>query len=211
MGDRLCSLGTSVPSPGAEAFWLAAEDLDHDPLTYGISGTYAYFFSVTPETGEVKLAYTLDYETLYLFDVVISVTDHHNNPKEKTLQVIVDDRNDNAPVFKNTADFSTNVSETLPVGSLVFSVLAEDKDTGPAGVVRYFIQEVIPSTGDSKDLFRILPNGSIILNGSLSYNNKSAFYQLELKACVSGGAGTGTGRAGAGLLPGSLKHVSRRT
>lgn len=31
--------------------------------------------------------------------------------KEKTLQVIVDDRNDNAPVFKNTADFSTNVSE----------------------------------------------------------------------------------------------------
>nr|XP_019611622.1 PREDICTED: cadherin-related family member 2 [Rhinolophus sinicus]XP_019611623.1 PREDICTED: cadherin-related family member 2 [Rhinolophus sinicus]XP_019611624.1 PREDICTED: cadherin-related family member 2 [Rhinolophus sinicus] len=172
---------------GAEAFWLAAEDLDHDPLTYGISGTYAYFFSVTPETGEVKLAYTLDYETLYLFDVVISVTDHHNNPKEKTLQVIVDDRNDNAPVFKNTADFSTNVSETLPVGSLVFSVLAEDKDTGPAGVVRYFIQEVIPSTGDSKDLFRILPNGSIILNGSLSYNNKSAFYQLELKACDLGG------------------------
>lgn len=32
--------------------------------------------------------------------------------------------------------------QTLPVGSLVFSVLAEDKDTGPAGVVRYFIQEV---------------------------------------------------------------------
>lgn len=31
--------------------------------------------------------------------------------KEKTLQIIVDDRNDNAPVFKNTADFSTNVSE----------------------------------------------------------------------------------------------------
>lgn len=62
MGDGLCSLGISVPSPGAEAFWLAAEDLDHDPLTYGISGTYAYFFNVTPATGEVKLAYALDYE-----------------------------------------------------------------------------------------------------------------------------------------------------
>lgn len=58
------------------------------------------------------------------------------------------------------------------------------------------LPQVIPSTEDSEYLFRILSNGSIILNGSLSYNNKSAFYQLKLVACVSGGAGT----AGAGAL-----------
>lgn len=51
------------------------------------------------------------------------------------------------------------------------------------------LPQVTPSTGDSKDLFTILSNGSIVLNGSLSYNNKSAFYQLKLKACVSGGGG----------------------
>lgn len=49
------------------------------------------------------------------------------------------------------------------------------------------LPQVIPSTSDSQHLFKILLNGSIILNGSLSYNNKSAFYQLELKACDSGG------------------------
>lgn len=49
-------------SPGAEAFWLIAEDLDQDPLTYGISGPNAYFFAVTSNTGEVKLASPLDYE-----------------------------------------------------------------------------------------------------------------------------------------------------
>jgi hypothetical protein len=48
--------------PDKEAFWLVAEDLDDDPLTYGISGSYRYFFSVTPDTGQVKLAYPLDYE-----------------------------------------------------------------------------------------------------------------------------------------------------
>lgn len=32
--------------------------------------------------------------------------------------------------------------QTMPVGSLVFSALATDKDTGPAGVVQYFIKEV---------------------------------------------------------------------
>uniref|UniRef100_A0A8C4LUW7 Cadherin-related family member 2 n=1 Tax=Equus asinus asinus TaxID=83772 RepID=A0A8C4LUW7_EQUAS len=153
---------------GAEAFWLMAEDLDQDPLTYGISGPNAYFFTVTSATGEVKLASPLDYEV------------------QKEMYVIVEDRNDNAPVFQNTG-FSTSINETLPVGSLVFSVLAVDKDTGSAGAVVYSIEQVIPSTGDSKHLFEILPNGSIILNGSLSYNNKSAFYQLELKACDSGG------------------------
>ncbi|KAM8765860.1 LOW QUALITY PROTEIN: cadherin-related family member 2 [Rhynchonycteris naso] len=171
---------------GAEAFWLVAEDQDKDPLTYGISGPNAYFFTVTPATGEVKLASPLDYETLYWFTVHISVSDGHNDAVLKELQVIVEDRNDNAPVFQTTS-FSTSINETLPVGSLVFTVLAKDKDTGPAGVVEYFMEEVIPSTGDSKDLFRILPNGSIILSGSLSYNNKSAFYQLELKACDAGG------------------------
>ncbi|XP_045681184.1 cadherin-related family member 2 isoform X1 [Phyllostomus hastatus] len=171
---------------GAEAFWMAAEDKDNDPLTYGISGPNAYFFKVTPDTGEVRLDSPLDYETLTWFPVVISVSDGHNKPVQKEFQVIVEDRNDNAPVFQTT-DFSATINETLPVGSLVFSVLATDKDTGSAGVVQYYIEGVTPSTGDSKDLFRILSNGFIILNGSLSYNNKSAFYQLKLKACDLGG------------------------
>nr|XP_035971610.1 cadherin-related family member 2 isoform X2 [Halichoerus grypus] len=171
---------------GAEAFWLVAQDQDNDPLTYGISGPNSYFFMVNWTTGEVKLVNPLDYETVPLFNIVISVSDSHNNPVQRKMQVIVEDRNDNAPVFQNTG-FSTSINETLPVGSLVFSVLAKDLDTGSAGAVVYSIEEVIPSTGDSLHLFRIFPNGSIILNGSLSYNNKSAFYQLELKACDSGG------------------------
>lgn len=60
------------------------------------------------------------------------------------------------------------------------------------------LSQVIPSTDNSKTLFRILENGSIVLNGSLSYNNKSAFYQLQLKACVSGGVGRARGAQGCG-------------
>ncbi|XP_059775641.1 cadherin-related family member 2 isoform X3 [Balaenoptera ricei] len=171
---------------GAEVFWLIAQDQDNDPLTYEISGSYAYFFNVTPNTGEVKLANPLDYETLYWFAINIFVNDGHNTPVQNEMLVIVEDRNDNAPIFQKT-DFSTSISETLPVGSLLLSVLAKDKDTGSGGAVVYSIEKVIPSTDSSEYLFRILPNGSIILNGSLSYNNKSAFYQLELKACDSGG------------------------
>ncbi|XP_059948430.1 cadherin-related family member 2 [Mesoplodon densirostris] len=169
---------------GAEVFWLIAQDQENDPLTYEISGSYAYFFSVTRNTGEVKLAKLLDYETLDWFSIYISVSDSHLQV-QKQMKVIVEDRNDNVPIFQNT-DFSTRISETLPVGSLIFSVLATDRDTGSGGAVVYSIVKVIPSTDSSEYLFGILPNGSIILNGSLSYNNKSAFYQLELKACDSG-------------------------
>lgn len=171
---------------GAVVFWLVATDPDGDQLTYGISGLHANYFSVTSNTGEVKLVSSLDFETLPSFRITISVNDGHNVQVTKEMQVIVEDRNDNAPVFLNT-EFSTSIKETLPVGSVVFSVLAEDKDTGSSGLVEYFIEKVIPSTDNSKDLFRILVNGSIVLNDTLSYNNKSAFYQLELKACDSGG------------------------
>ncbi|KAM6150349.1 cadherin-related family member 2 [Erethizon dorsatum] len=182
---------TSVSLPedlpvGAEAFWLVAEDPDNDLLTYGISGTYAYFFSVNKDSGQVKLASPLDFETHYFFSITISVTDNYDNQVQKDMHVVVEDRNDNAPVFQNTV-FSTSINETLPVGSLVFSVLAKDPDTGLGGLVQYFIKKVIPSTPDSEHLFKILENGSIVLNGSLSYNYKSAFYQLELMACDSGG------------------------
>ncbi|XP_041515884.1 cadherin-related family member 2 isoform X1 [Microtus oregoni] len=171
---------------GDVVFWLVATDSDNDPLTYGISGPYAYFFSVNSSTGEVKLASPLDFETLRSFQITISVNDNHNTAVTKELRVIVDDRNDNVPVFQGS-EFSTSINETLPVGSVVFSVVAKDEDSGTAGIVRYFIEKVIPSTDDSKNLFRILDNGSIVLNGSLNYNSKSAFYQLQLKACDSGG------------------------
>lgn len=41
---------------------MVAQDQDNDTLTYAISGQDASFFSVTPTTGEVKLANPLDYE-----------------------------------------------------------------------------------------------------------------------------------------------------
>lgn len=37
--------------------------------------------------------------------------------------------------------------QTLPVGSLVFSVLAEDKDSGSAGAVVYYIERVSAKCG----------------------------------------------------------------
>ncbi|KAM6224215.1 cadherin-related family member 2 [Rhynchocyon petersi] len=174
----LVSLPEDLPV-GDVAFWLMAEDKDGDALTYEISGSDAYIFKVNQNTGEVTLDSPLDYETRPIMILTIIVSDGHTRV-QKTLQVIVEDRNDNAPVFQNISA-SISIKETLPVGSVVTTVLAKDKDTGPWGLVTYFIEKVTPYNP-----FLILSNGSIVLNDSLSYNNKSAFYQVQLKACDSG-------------------------
>lgn len=97
---------------------MVAEDPDKDRLTYGITGPKAYFFNVSTITGEVRLASPLDYETDYWFTVTISVSDGHNNPVQKEFQVIVEDRNDNAPVFQDTG-FSTNIDEVTCLNGCV--------------------------------------------------------------------------------------------
>lgn len=55
-------LGCACSSVGGVAFWIVASDSDNDKLTYGISGLYASYFSVDPDTGAVKLVSPLDYE-----------------------------------------------------------------------------------------------------------------------------------------------------
>ncbi|XP_074085453.1 cadherin-related family member 2 [Macrotis lagotis] len=174
-------LAEDIPN-GTIVFWLTATDPDNDILLYQISGRYAYFFDVIQETGEVNLTTPLDYETLPQFSVTISVWDQINPEVQKNLQIVVTDVNDNEPVFQDTP-YSTIINESLPVGSQVYTVRAEDPDTGLGGVVNYTILEVIPNTPENQELFEILWNGTIILNGSLSYNNKSMFYQLKLQSC----------------------------
>ncbi|XP_031809591.1 cadherin-related family member 2 [Sarcophilus harrisii] len=167
---------------GDVAFWITATDADNDALIFSLGGRYAYFFGVDETTGEVKLNSPLDYETLYHFSVTISVWDKINPQVQKDLQIIVIDKNDNEPVFQNTP-YSTSINETLPVGSQVYTVRAEDPDTGLGGLVNYTILEVIPNTPENQQLFSILLNGTIILKGPLSYNNKSMFYQVKLQSC----------------------------
>uniref|UniRef100_A0A5F8H4J1 Cadherin-related family member 2 n=1 Tax=Monodelphis domestica TaxID=13616 RepID=A0A5F8H4J1_MONDO len=147
---------------GTVAFWITATDPDNDSLTYDMSGRYSYFFVVNKDTGAVTLNTPLDYEV------------------QREIQIVVLDINDNHPVFQDTP-YSTSINETLPVGSQVYTVRAEDPDTGFGGVVNYTILEV--SEAGSKKLFSIQSNGTIFLGGPLSYNNKSMFYQLKLQSC----------------------------
>uniref|UniRef100_A0A8D2LJ02 Cadherin-related family member 2 n=1 Tax=Varanus komodoensis TaxID=61221 RepID=A0A8D2LJ02_VARKO len=81
----------------------------------------------------------------------------------------------------------SSVFQNTPVGSPIYNVLAFDEDSGTAGQVSYSIEEVTPNNAENRQLFYIFYNGTVVLNGSLSYNNKSTFYRIKILARDNGG------------------------
>ncbi|XP_068554359.1 cadherin-related family member 2 [Anas acuta] len=170
---------------GEVAFVLKATDLDGDTLSYSISGADAFYFNVNQSTGVVTLRNLLDRESQARLTLTVTVSDGVNDATSRRLTVIVEDRNDNAPVFKGLP-YETSVPENMMAGSIIYTISATDADTGNAAKVSYSILEVIPDNAKNFWLFYILPNGSVVLNGSLDYATNT-FYQLKILAQDGGG------------------------
>ncbi|XP_059339673.1 cadherin-related family member 2 [Ammospiza nelsoni] len=170
---------------GQFAFQLEAYDLDHDPLTYQIEGTDAFYFSVDSKSGRVTLRNSLDRELQARLTITAKVSDGVNSEVSKKVTVIVEDRNDNVPVFQHLP-YNADIPENTTVHSIIYTVFANDSDTGNASKVSYRIQEVIPDNVNNLQLFYILSNGSLVLNGSLDYA-KNTFYQIKILAQDGGG------------------------
>ncbi|NXB75795.1 CDHR2 protein, partial [Donacobius atricapilla] len=164
------------------AFQLEAYDLDNDPLTYQIQGTDAFYFSVHSKSGRVTLRNFLDRELQARLTITAGVSDGVNNEVSQKMTIIVEDRNDNAPVFQRLP-YNTTIPENESPHSIIYTVFANDSDTGNASKVSYGIEEVIPDNMKNLQLFHILPNGSVVLNGSLDYA-KNTFYEIKIRAQV---------------------------
>ncbi|NWQ87666.1 CDHR2 protein, partial [Burhinus bistriatus] len=167
---------------GQHAFQLKAFDVDGDNLTYSISETF--YFSVDALTGNVTLRNSLDREVRAETGADVPAQAGGSAVARK-LTVIVEDRNDNAPVFQHLP-YQTSIPENTTLNSIIFTVFANDSDTGNASKVSYSIEEVIPDSTKNHWLFYILPNGNVVLNGSLDYA-KNTFYQLKILAKDGGG------------------------
>ncbi|NXY04917.1 CDHR2 protein, partial [Pteruthius melanotis] len=170
---------------GQLAFQLEAYDLDNDPLTYQIGERDAFYFSVDSESGNVTLKNSLDRELQARLTITARVSDGVNNEVSQKMIIIVEDRNDNAPVFQ-FLPYNALIPENMALHSIIYTVFANDSDTGNASKVSYGIEEVIPDNTKNHQLFYILPNGSVVLNGSLDYA-MSTFYQIKILAKDSGG------------------------
>ncbi|KAK3099557.1 hypothetical protein FSP39_006219 [Pinctada imbricata] len=148
-------LGTSV-------LRVSATDVDsgmNGQIMYSIvDGDLYGQFGIGTNNGTVFTTKTLDRETMEIYNLTVMATDlaEPSGDGQTTITMViinVRDVNDCNPVF-NTPSFM-HVRENTPVGTVAFTVQADDKDEGNSGKVAYSMAthpafSIIPSTGEVK-------------------------------------------------------------
>lgn len=97
-------------------------------------------FRIDATNGEIYVKKALDRESTDYYKLVITASDQANpdslrRTTQKSLNIIIQDVNDNSPVFKSPPAFV--VPSSAQRGSVVATVLADDLDSGENGKVTY--------------------------------------------------------------------------
>ncbi|XP_017135093.1 fat-like cadherin-related tumor suppressor homolog [Drosophila miranda] len=140
-------------------------------------------FIVNKTTGCILLNTPLDREKQDNYALHITAKDGGNPvlSSEALVYIVVDDVNDNAPVF-GVQEYIFKVREDLPRGTVVAVIEAIDKDIGPNADILFSLKE---DTMDEK-LFKIDKHtGAIRTQGYLDYENRQV-HHLTVSA-IDGG------------------------
>lgn len=175
-----------------DKFQVSATDVDeglNGKVRYSIfSGDENRDFSISEDTGVVRVAKNLNFERKPRYLLTVRAEDSSNNDDDNirydtaTMSIIVRDINDNPPVFLDSPYYAYVMENTVPSPDGYFlTVRASDADSPQYnGQVRYFLKE-----GDA-GLFRInASTGDLYLSRPLD-REKQSEYLLTLVAMDTG-------------------------
>ncbi|CAI5652215.1 unnamed protein product [Oreochromis niloticus] len=139
-------------------------------------------FQLNPDTGEISLIGTLDYESNAVHEIRITAKDKGVPEMEGhcRVQIVVIDMNDNAPEIVLTSK-PNPVREDAPKGTVVALISARDLDSGNNGKVSLELKSGPPFT--LKPSFS--DNYALITSGVLDRERFSE-YNIEITATDSG-------------------------
>nr|XP_033794893.1 protocadherin Fat 3-like [Geotrypetes seraphini] len=128
--------------------------------------TYSKIFTICSGTGVLSLIDEVDRENISLLTVEIKAfqQDNHYKTADAVVAVTIQDENDNAPEFEQSA-YVVSIPENSPNGTIVHIVRAKDKDEGENAMVDYYL---LPDLMFSHFFLIENPNeGKIITTGNL--------------------------------------------
>ena len=165
---------------GSELVTFQASDADlgsNKDIVFSIgAGNMHDTFRIDSQTGTLYLEKGLDYEVTRSYQLNITASDA-GSPRLSsaiTFVVLVEDANDNAPVFPSTA-IVRQIQEGIPINTPIVTVTADDPDSGLNSRIRYSLVQQEPSTHQV---------GSLASRGSSSTSSAPA---------LSAGGGGSTG------------------
>jgi alpha-tubulin suppressor-like RCC1 family protein len=163
----------SVNENAAPGFYLnkvLAQDADEDPLNYSIvEASPSNPFIISPTTGEIFVAGSLDYESNSEYTLTVMVSDGVYS-SSAPIHVRVNNVNDNAPLVY---DQTFTIKENAAIGSEIGQLVARDLDEN---LIKFYF-------ANSNSFFNIHPENGIITvveNSSLN-NDINPQYEFSIK------------------------------
>ncbi|MEP3477375.1 MAG: cadherin repeat domain-containing protein, partial [Hyphomicrobiales bacterium] len=177
--DENASIGTSV---GITAF---ASDADgsNNGVTYSLSDDAGGLFAIDPNTGEVTVAGSIDYETATNHSIEVTATSEDGSTSTQTFAINVNDQDEfDVSAITDTDASANTVAENVSVGTSVgITAFASDADGSNNGVT-YSL------SNDAGGLFAIDPNtGEVTVAGSIDYETATN-HSIEVTATSDDGS-----------------------
>ncbi|KAH0618151.1 hypothetical protein JD844_017137 [Phrynosoma platyrhinos] len=183
-------------TPGTRFLLGTAKDPDigmHSIQNYQLSSNQYFTLDVKEiqdgsKFADLVLQKPLDREIEETLHLTLTAIDGGDPRRTGTAQIWINitDANDNPPVFSQEV-YTVHLKENIPVGSLIFQVIASDIDAGSYGQIRYHFSNM-PLNANKK--FSLDPtNGTIILTEFLDFE-ESKEYTMTVAAKDGGGSVT---------------------
>ncbi|XP_078241753.1 protocadherin Fat 2 isoform X1 [Pogona vitticeps] len=150
-------------------------------LIYNIvEETALKLFNIDFKTGVVMVASQLDYELSTKHTFTVRATDTAMGAfSEATVEIEVEDINDNLPVFSQVV-YTASVSEGMPARTPVIQLFATDRDSGRNKLVSY---QVLEDRSNISQLFSVdSSTGEITTTQPLDYE---ASHEFHIKVCAT--------------------------
>ncbi|XP_037118983.1 protocadherin Fat 2 isoform X3 [Syngnathus acus] len=173
----------SVP-PFTTILHVQARNPEGYRLTYNlVEENASKHFHIDFKTGVLSVTTPLDYESQTLHVLTVRATDSVSGAfSEASIEVEVDDVNDNAPFFSQQI-YTANIAEGLPIGSSVLQLSAFDLDSGRNKDLTFHMAR---TEGNETNFFDIdQQSGLIFLKQVLDYESVNHF-QLRIHVVDNG-------------------------
>ncbi|XP_056651093.1 protocadherin-16 [Monodelphis domestica] len=180
-----------VVLPGSFVARVTARDPDQGPnghVTYSIMpGTHAQWFAIDAVTGVITTAAPLDYELEPRPQLTVLATDGGQPALSSTavVSVVLQDVNDNEPVFKRTF-YNASLPEGTAPGTCFLQVTATDADSGPFGLLSYMLGAGLSSIGPPPFQIDSL-TGEVCTSRSLDRDQGPPSFDFTVTAVDGGG------------------------
>ncbi|KFO09274.1 Protocadherin Fat 3, partial [Balearica regulorum gibbericeps] len=140
-------------------------------------------FNIDFDTGVLSVISPLDYEINSLFKLMVRASDALTGARaEVTVDLIINDVNDNPPVFDQSA-YNATLSEASLIGTPVLQVVAIDADSDNNKIVQY---QIVQDTFNSTDYFHIDSTSGLILTARMLDHELIQQCSLKVRATDNG-------------------------